>query len=313
MNAEGRGDRRVRNGAAEPRADAVAAPQDALHVMTERFEAAIQASHVVVFNQDIQLRYTWILNPAPGYNANEAIGKRDTELFERGDDAARTEAIKHRVIETGMGERQEVTIAHQGAERCYDLSVQPQRDASGLIVGVTCAAVDITTRKQDEANVAFLVELSDALTPAVSPQEIARVAAERIARHFGLSRCLLVEIDRPAASATVFYDYSAGSEQSLADVYRISDFHNDDERRRLAAGEPVAVDDVRDAPRTPDAAALLQPLGHLSVFRINDLRAVSIRLSHTSGPRPSDDGITFGFNNFTRSDDGVGRKLCRTS
>jgi hypothetical protein len=46
MNAEGRGDRDVKN-APEQRADAVAATQDALHVMTERFEAAIQASHVV--------------------------------------------------------------------------------------------------------------------------------------------------------------------------------------------------------------------------------------------------------------------------
>ena len=195
------------------------------------------------------------MNPAFGYDATEVLGKSDSDLLERAGDAARTEGIKRRVIETGMGERQEVTIAHHGAQYWYDLSVRPQHDVNGVIVGVTCAAVDITTRKQAEANVAFLVELSDALTPAVSPQEIARVAAERIARHLGLSRCLLVEIDRPAASATVFYDYNAGSEQSLADVYRISDFHNDDERRRLAAGEPVAVDDVRDVPRTPDAAA----------------------------------------------------------
>ena len=58
MNAEGRGDHDVKNAAAEQRADAVAATQDALNVMTERFEAAIQASHVVVFNQDRQLSYT---------------------------------------------------------------------------------------------------------------------------------------------------------------------------------------------------------------------------------------------------------------
>ena len=31
-------------------------------------------------------------------------------------------------------------------------------------------------------------------------------------------------------------------------------------------------------------SVLLQPLGHLSVFKINDLRAVGIRLSHTPAP-----------------------------
>ena len=253
MNAEGRGDSNVKNAAAEQRTDTVAATQDALRVMTERFEAAIQASQVAVFHQDRQLRYTWILNPALGYDANEVIGKRDTDLFDGVDDAARTEAIKRRVIETGIGERQEVTIVHQGAEHCYDLSVRPQRDASGLIIGVTCAAVDITSRKQAEANVSFLAELSDALTPAISPTQIARVAAERIARHCGLSRCLLVEIDEAAENATVFYDYGSASEHGLAGVYRIADFHDADARRQLAAGEPVAVDDVRDAPRTHDA------------------------------------------------------------
>src|SRR6476619_625116 len=112
MTNEGDGHQDIRSTVGGQRADTPAATEEALRVTTERFEAAIQASHVVVFNQDRQLRYTWILNPALGYNASEVIGKRDTELFERADDAARTEAIKQRVIETGMGERQEVTIAH---------------------------------------------------------------------------------------------------------------------------------------------------------------------------------------------------------
>ena len=58
---------------------------------------------------------------------------------------------------------------------------------------------------------------------------------------------------------------------------------------------------------------LLQPLGHLSVFRINNLRAAGIRLSHTSALRPSADAITFGFSELKRTDDGFRRKLCKTS
>jgi PAS domain-containing protein len=68
--------------------------EEALRRTTERFEAAIQASPVVVFNQDRQLRYTWILNPPLGYDANEIIGTRDIDLLERAGDAARSESIK---------------------------------------------------------------------------------------------------------------------------------------------------------------------------------------------------------------------------
>jgi PAS domain S-box-containing protein len=261
MNAERRGDRDIKNAAAEQRADAVAATQDALHVMTERFEAAIQASHVVVFNQDTQLRYTWILNPAFGYGATEVLGKSDSDLLERAGDAARTEGIKRRVIETGIGDRQEVQIAHHGAEYWYDLSVRRQHDVNGVIVGVTCAAVDITSRKQSEANVSFLAELTDALMPAGSPRDVARIAAERIGEYFGLSRCLLVTFGGTAQTATVLYEHRLGSESAVSSAYRISDFHDDDEIRRLAAGEPVAVNDVRSTPRTEAVVERCTSLG----------------------------------------------------
>jgi hypothetical protein len=66
-------------------------------------------------------------------------------------------------------------------------------------------------------------------------------------------------------------------------------------------------------PYTRFPSVLLQPLGHLSVFRINNLRAVSIRLSHTSALLPSADAITFGFIELKRTDDGLRRKLCKTS
>jgi signal transduction histidine kinase/CheY-like chemotaxis protein len=171
-------------------------------------------------------------------------------------------------MDTGIGERHEVTIARQGAERWYDLSVQPQRDARGLIIGVTCAAVDITSRKHAEGNLSFLAELSNALMLAASPREIARVAAERIARHFGLSRCLLVEIDRVAETGTAVCDYRSGSEPGLDGVYRIADFLDDDERRRLADGEPVGVDDVREALRAHETTEQARSLDTGAVLNV---------------------------------------------
>ena len=58
---------------------------------------------------------------------------------------------------------------------------------------------------------------------------------------------------------------------------------------------------------------LLQPLGHLSVFRINDLRAACSRLSHTPATSPELARITFAFSEFDAHEPRRARKLCQTS
>ena len=58
-------------------------------------------------------------------------------------------------------------------------------------------------------------------------------------------------------------------------------------------------------------SVLLQPLGHLSVFRINNLRAVCNRLSHTSALLPTFDAIVFGFSELKRTDNALRRNCVR--
>ncbi|HZX32863.1 MAG TPA: ATP-binding protein [Rhodocyclaceae bacterium] len=125
-------------------------PDEVLRLTTERFQVALKNSPVVVFNQDRELRYTWIYNPALGYQPEDMIGKQDADVFEREEDARLLSSIKGRVIDTGRGERQEVQIRYQGADLWFDLTVEPLRDAEGGIVGVTCAAVDVTQSKAIE-------------------------------------------------------------------------------------------------------------------------------------------------------------------
>ena len=122
-----------------------------LRVTAKRLELVLKTSPIVVFNQGRDLRYTWIYNPAFGFKASDIIGKRDIDLFERAEDAAVLEALKREVIHTGRGCREEVLVYIAGADRRYDLSVEPLRDANGIITGVTCAATDITELKRAEA------------------------------------------------------------------------------------------------------------------------------------------------------------------
>ena len=122
----------------------------ALQLINERLTLAVKCSQVVLFQQDLELRYTWHRNPELGLKFMDFIGKRDADLMERAADATVTEDLKREVIRTGVGQRQEVLVHIQGVDRHYDLLVEPQRDAAGLISGVTCAAIDITDRNRAE-------------------------------------------------------------------------------------------------------------------------------------------------------------------
>ena len=123
--------------------------RDALRVSEERLRVALNTSPISVFNQNVNLRYTWIHNPPFGFTAEQTIGKTDADRLPE-QEAAKLTAIKRRVLESGKGARQNVWITLEGKTFVYDLTVEPLRDDAGAVIGVTCAALDITERKSRE-------------------------------------------------------------------------------------------------------------------------------------------------------------------
>ena len=121
--------------------------EEALHVSEERFRVALKNSPVVVFNQDHELRYSWINSPVLGWAAQDYVGHSDMEIV-GGQEGDRLTAIKQGVLRSGIGTRTETSVTFQGETHYYDLTVEPLRDAHGFITGVTCSAVDITPVKQ---------------------------------------------------------------------------------------------------------------------------------------------------------------------
>jgi formate hydrogenlyase transcriptional activator len=120
----------------------------------ERFRIALKDSPITVFNQDRDLRYTWIYNPYL-YWRNDIIGKTDVEIM--GAERARSLVdLKSRVINTGARVREEVVIPHEGTNYSLDLTIEPLFDSEGNTLGITGASVDI----------ARLRELADSLQQA---------------------------------------------------------------------------------------------------------------------------------------------------
>jgi len=124
--------------------------EEALRQSEERFRVALKNSPITVFNQDRDLRYTWMHNsrvPTPSGH----LGKTPSEFFGR-EEGERIAEVRRRVLETGVGVRHEVELTDSGRKRYFDTTIEPVLDSSGAVIGLTGASMDVTEfREASEA------------------------------------------------------------------------------------------------------------------------------------------------------------------
>jgi PAS domain S-box-containing protein len=144
---------------------------NALRQSEERFRVALKNSPIFVYNQDRELRYTWVYNPSYGLTVEEMLGKQDLELIPA-EDAQRLTTIKHRVLNSGIGIREEVSITTKEITRYYDLTVEPLRNESQEIIGVTCASIDISEHKLAQEKIREQAALLDVTTDAICVRDL---------------------------------------------------------------------------------------------------------------------------------------------
>lgn len=129
--------------------------EEALRESEQRFKLALENSATTVYSQDRDLRYSWIYDGKHRFPPEVVIGNTDAGLAS-GEEAERLAEIKRRVLATGMGERHEVQATTQGITNIYDLVVEPRRDETGAIIGISGTATDITEIKRYQAHIEAL-------------------------------------------------------------------------------------------------------------------------------------------------------------
>jgi PAS domain S-box-containing protein len=148
----------------------------------QRYETALRGSHVTVYTQDRELRYTSISNPMFGRPIDQIIGRSDEDILPPGSRSA-VIALKLAALETGNPQDSEVSIKDGPTERWYDLHIEVLRDIAGAIVGLSCAAVDITERKEGESHLRLLMrELTHRSKNLLA---VIQAMARQTARHVG--------------------------------------------------------------------------------------------------------------------------------
>ncbi len=118
-----------------------------MRLSAERFRVALKNSPIAVFNQDRDLRYTWVYNPQLPLPASETLGKTSFELFDA-EEAARTTDVRRGVLETGVGVRDEMQITFGGRKHYFDVTIEPVFDSNGAVLGLTGASMDVTELRE---------------------------------------------------------------------------------------------------------------------------------------------------------------------
>jgi PAS domain S-box-containing protein len=139
--------------------------EESLRLSEERLRVALQASPAVVFNQDLELRYTWIHGPRLPLMPQDVLGRADFDLLPRAEAECLT-ALKRRVLESGVGTRDVVRATIEGRAYDYDLTIEPLRSTEGRIVGITCASWDVSDQVRTQSEQEFLAQVGRVLMTA---------------------------------------------------------------------------------------------------------------------------------------------------
>jgi PAS domain S-box-containing protein len=127
----------------------------------ERFRMAACGDAITLFEQDSDLRYTW-LYPQHQQHAG-AIGRTDSEILPA-PQGTKLEKWKREVMRTGKPQRREIQADLNSNGRCYDVSISARRDHSGMVIGVAGVSLDITERTRAQhasRQLAAIVESSE--------------------------------------------------------------------------------------------------------------------------------------------------------
>src|SRR6266853_5452230 len=120
--------------------------EEALRQSEERFRVALKHSPISVFNQDQDLRYTWMYNPTVS-QASGYLGKTPFDLFGP-EEAERMAQVRRRVLDTGVGVRHDVEITDAGKKHFFDTTIEPLLNSSGAVIGITAASMDVTELRE---------------------------------------------------------------------------------------------------------------------------------------------------------------------
>ena len=186
------------------------ADETAAHAATRRqlealqhYEVALRRSNVTVFTQDPDLRYTSVTNPVFGREVDQILDLTDEDVLPA-ESRPDIVAMKRASLASAQSRDGEFAVDEGAQLRWYDLHVEPLRDAAGRICGLSCAAVDITERRESEAQLRMLMrELTHRSKNLLA---VIQAMARQTARHAGSTEDFLDRFGARLQALSISHD-----------------------------------------------------------------------------------------------------------
>lgn len=103
---------------------------------------SLAALGAIVAEVDQQLRYAWIDNPHPDFDAKAVIGKRDADLLPKAE-AEQIMSLKRAAFEHEKPLFRVIAFKRSDGRRDYSLFAYPIRDAKGKIEALLTVGFDV--------------------------------------------------------------------------------------------------------------------------------------------------------------------------
>lgn len=167
-----------------------------------RYETALRGSHVVVYTQDRDLRFTSVSHDMMGRSVSDILGQTDQELWPS--EGGAIAALKREALSSGQSKRTEMAFEDAPGQHWHDLHIEPLRNDSGEIVGLTCASVDVTDRKEGEAHLRLL--LRELTHRSKNLLAVIQAMARQTARHASSTESFLAQFSARLQAFSASHD-----------------------------------------------------------------------------------------------------------
>jgi PAS domain S-box-containing protein len=198
-----------------------------------------------------------------GYTREDAIGRSAAELLQ----TQFPKPLGDITRELLASDRWEGELLHRrkdGEPRVIHSRWVLTRDAAGHPQSVMQTNTDITSQKRATAAAAFLAEVDRCVAQATSVDDVAAIGLRLLGEHLGLLRCTLSDIDLEQSRIRTLHEWTNGAPR-VTGSFDAREFFLSELGMRLAAGEAVAISDLRSDPLTAPYALNYLPYGTIAL------------------------------------------------
>lgn len=195
-------------------AQRVAVSETEAATMSRRFQAALKGSQVTVLEQDSQLRYTWVYNPALGLDQTNIVGSTEAD-FLAPESAEPMQALKRAVLDSGVPQRAEFKLVTAASTGWFDMRIEPVQLETGE-PGLVVTSTDISSLKRQEEHLRVVMrELNHRSKNVLT---IVMSLARQTSKAFEVPDAFLIRLEERLRSLASAHDELARQEWKGADL-----------------------------------------------------------------------------------------------